>query len=105
MPDDTATPSIPEAATKGANSAPTTSTDALPHVWRTLEAEGRLSDTLGTEVSTPEGRIEEEAASPDVPSIVAGPNLEPVSDQERAETLKTRLPGDTSSDPHTDLPS
>jgi hypothetical protein len=73
--------------------------DAIRHVGRTLEAEGIFLPTG----ELPENRIENERLT-DAATI--GDLTEDEFDREAdalgAEPLLTRLPGDTSSDPHTD---
>lgn len=75
-------------------------TDAIRHVGPTLEAEGLFVPTG----ELPENRIENEAVTGTVNVRAA---TEDVYDREAeamgAERLKTRLPGDRSSEPHTDL--
>jgi hypothetical protein len=74
--------------------------DAVRHVGPTLEAEGVFLPTG----ELPENRIENEALT-DTVNVRAA--TEDAYDREAeamgAEPLKTRLPGDRSSDPHTDL--
>ena len=93
-----------------------TSTPAVRHVGRTLEADETYADTDQVASGlTPEAQIGRIGAPPestmgrgatdlsadvsstdDAAKARIGRNAEP-------EALKTRLPGDTSSDPHTDL--
>ena len=73
--------------------------DAIRHVGPTLEAEGTFlpSDELPENVIEREGLIEggtRVAAAED--------EYDREADAMGAERLQTRLPGDTSSDPHTD---
>lgn len=73
--------------------------DAIRHVGPTLEAEGIFVPTG----ELPENRIENEAVAG------AGDIRDTTDEYDReaeamgAEALRTRLPGDTSSDPHTDV--
>lgn len=71
--------------------------DAVRHVGKTLESEG----TFLPSGELPENRIETEGL---VDARDAGTGNEDEYDREAdamgAERLKTRLPGDTSSDPH-----
>jgi hypothetical protein len=76
------------------------------HVGPTLEAEGKYDDVLGTGLPTSESQIESDASA-DTLTVrtihedrqrLSARNIEPVP-------LKTRLPGDTSSEPHTDVGS
>jgi hypothetical protein len=74
--------------------------DAVRHVGPTLEAEGVFIPTG----ELPENRIENEAMTG---TVNARAVTEDAFDREAeamgAERLKTRLPGDRSSDPHTDV--
>lgn len=88
-------------------SDPEVSVPAIRHVGPTLESDPEYLEMAGYGGPTPEAQIAEGTASiPDL-SEVTGEGLDPVSGQtmnaNRPEPLKTRLPGDTSSDPHTDL--
>ncbi|HLJ78265.1 MAG TPA: hypothetical protein VKT75_12665 [Acidobacteriaceae bacterium] len=73
--------------------------DAVRHVGKTLESEGVYvpSDEL------PENRIEMEGMTEtvDMNAVTADP-YDREANAMGAERLRTRLPGDTSSDPHTD---
>lgn len=74
--------------------------DAIRHVGPTLESEGVFipSDEL------PENRIADEAQTEAVDIRAATQDqYDREADALNAEPLLTRLPGDTSSDPHTDL--
>ena len=73
--------------------------DAIRHVGPTLEAEGTFLPTG----ELPENRIENERLT-DRPSLaeIAKDEYDREADAMGAEPLLTRLPGDTSSDPHTD---
>jgi hypothetical protein len=81
---------------------------AVRHVGRTLESDPEYIDLPSTGYPTPEAEIAAEAATaePDIRAVVDD-GFDPISGRERtgaeAEPLKTRLPGDTSSDPHTDV--
>ncbi len=79
------------------------SVDAVRHVGRTLESEEERPYVPKTDQLSPEEQV---AAEPDL-------NIETIADSgggkpelrkgAEPEPLKTRLPGDTSSDPHTDV--
>ncbi len=102
-------------AAKSPSQAPASSSvnAATRHIGPTLESEGNFADVLGTELplnQSPSSGAEQEGAGgldlrtlaqdradPDASAV--GPNLP----GNEPEPLKTRLPGDTSSDPHTDL--
>jgi hypothetical protein len=73
--------------------------EAIRHVGPTLEAEGTFLPTGGL----PENRIEREQLvdAADVRAITED-EYDREADALGAEPLLTRLPGDTSSDPHTD---
>ena len=88
---------------KPSNPPDSQSVDAVRHVGRTLESEEQRPYVPKTDQLSPEEQV---AAEPDLnietvadsgegkPELRKGPEIEP---------LKTRLPGDTSSDPHTDI--
>ncbi|HZP07691.1 MAG TPA: hypothetical protein VFB43_22530 [Terracidiphilus sp.] len=85
------------------------SVPALRHVGPTLESDPNyVEPTSPTGYSTPEAQIAAEGGTivPDLHGIV-DEGFDPLSGQEspeaQAEPLKTRLPGDSSSDPHTDV--
>jgi hypothetical protein len=73
--------------------------DAIRHVGPTLEAEGIFLPTG----ELPENRIENERLT-DAATIreITEDEYDREADALGAEPLLTRLPGDTSSDPHTD---
>lgn len=73
--------------------------DAIRHVGPTLEAEGTFLPTG----ELPENRIEKERLT-DGPTLrdLAKDEYDREADAMGAEELVTRLPGDSSSDPHTD---
>jgi len=75
--------------------------DAIRHVGRTLESEG----TFLPSGELPENRIENEGLtdSADIRSATED-EYDREADAMGAERLVTRLPDDTSSDPHTDPP-
>jgi hypothetical protein len=73
--------------------------DAIRHVGPTLEAEGIFVPTG----ELPENRIENEGLTETVDrNAVTADAYDREGDAMGAERLRTRLPGDTSSDPHTD---
>lgn len=84
------------------------SVPAIRHVGPTLESDPEYLELMGLGGQTLEAQIAEEAAAaePDVRDLVIE-GVDPFSGREfeagEPEPLKTRLPGDTSSDPHTDL--
>jgi hypothetical protein len=90
----------------------TTITPAIRHVGRTLESESMDNDTEGEDL-TPEAQIAKVGAPPDTTmgrgATDLSADVSSTDDAAKArrnagpEPLKTRLPGDTSSDPHTDL--
>lgn len=90
------------------SAAEDSSIPAIRHVGPTLESDPEYMTLSGTGYSTPEAQIAAEGATaePDIRAVV-DEGFDPVSGRERpgaeAEPLKTRLPGDTSSDPHTDV--
>jgi len=74
-----------------------TVTDAVRHVGKTLESEGTFLPTG----ELPENRIEAEGLTDTVNmNAVTADEWDREADAMGAERLKTRLPGDTSSDPH-----
>lgn len=75
-------------------------TDAVRHVGPTLEAEGVFLPSG----ELPENRIADEAQTPTVNvAAAAADRYDREAEALGAEPLRTRLPGDTSSEPHTDL--
>jgi hypothetical protein len=71
--------------------------DAVRHVGKTLESEGTLLPTG----ELPENRIEAEGLTDTVNmNAVTADEYDREADAMGAERLKTRLPGDTNSDPH-----
>jgi hypothetical protein len=85
------------------------SVPAIHHVGPTLESDPEFYG-LATGGQTPEAQIAEQGATavPDVREMIER-GLDPLSGLEReageGERLRTRLPGDTSSDTHTDVGS
>jgi len=74
--------------------------DAVRHVGKTLESEGTFLPTG----ELPENRIEAEGMTETVDmSAVTEDAYDREADAMGAERLRTRLPGDTSSEPHTDV--
>ena len=91
----------------------TTTTPALRHVGPTLESDPNYLETEG-EGLTPEAQIANVGAPADTTmgrgATDLSADVSSTDDLSKAriansgpEPLKTRLPGDTSSDPHTDL--
>lgn len=84
------------------------SVPAIRHVGPTLESDPQYLELVGSGGPTPEAQIAEQAAAaePDVRELIEK-GIDPLSGREveagEPEPLKTRLPGDTSSDPHTDV--
>ena len=83
-----------------------TVTSATAHVGPTLEAEGRLDDVLGDALPWAEQQPAGDESIDGLTIVKATSSGEPeeTSEAETGENLRTRLPGDTSSDPHIDLP-
>ena len=86
-----------------------TVTDATRHVGRTLESEGNFADVTGTALPIANRQPGDSAAGASDAVEIRGEDADS-SDPSTAglvssgtPALKTRLPGDTSSDPHTDL--
>lgn len=81
---------------------------AIRHVGPTLESDPEYMDLVGSGGLTPEAQIARDAATaePDTRGLVEK-GVDPLTGREvqagGPERLKTRLPGDTSSDPHTDV--
>lgn len=88
--------------------SPEVSVPAIRHVGPTLESDPEYLELAGSGGLSPEAQIAAEAATaePDVRALVEK-GIDPLSGREReageSEPLRTRLPGDTSSDPHTDV--
>lgn len=80
------------------SSSPTV-VDAIRHVGPTLEAEGTFLPTG----ELPEKIIENEGLTETVDRRAVTDEYDREAEAMGAEPLLTRLPGDTSSDPHTDL--
>lgn len=84
------------------------SVPAIHHIGPTLESDPAYLELVGSGGPTPEAIIAEEAAKaePDTRELVEM-SVDPLSGELREsvepEPLRTRLPGDTSSDPHTDV--
>jgi len=78
--------------------------DSVRHVGPTLEAEGGYDDVLGTELPTPESQIAADAGADSLPIRTVQEDRQRLSERNiDPEPLKTRLPGDTSSDRDTDV--
>jgi hypothetical protein len=76
---------------------------AKHHVGRTLESDPEYNEQPGRELAPQAGLID-----PHGNDLTASPDLRDATQRVRdeygpQEPLKTRLPGDTSSDPHTDF--
>jgi hypothetical protein len=80
---------------------------AIRHVGPTLESDPEYYAIASPGYSTPEAQIAAEAGPIDVDQRrMEEDDFDPISgrtSEDRPEPLKTRLPGDTSSDPHTDV--
>lgn len=80
---------------------------AIRHVGPTLESDPEYYAIASPGYSTPEAQIAAEAGPIDVDQRrMEEDDFDPVSGrtlEDRPEPLKTRLPGDTSSEPHTDF--
>jgi hypothetical protein len=80
---------------------------AIRHVGPTLESDPEYTNISARDYSTPEAQISAEAGRADVDQRrMEEDDFDPLSGRtfaERSEPLKTRLPGDTSSDPHSDV--
>ncbi len=92
-----------EAQQSDTHSGTRTIDPAKHHVGRTLESDPEYNDQPGRELAPQAGLID-----PHGNDLTASPDLRDATQRVRdeygsQEPLKTRLPGDTSSDPHTDL--
>lgn len=80
---------------------------AIRHIGKTLESDPEYYAVATPGYSTPEAQIAAEAGPVDVDQRrMEEDDFDPLSGRTRedwSEPLKTRLPGDTSSDPHTDV--
>jgi hypothetical protein len=80
---------------------------AIRHIGRTLESDPEYYAVATPGYSTPEAQIAAEAGPMDVDQRrMEEDDFDPLSGrtlEDRPEPLKTRLPGDTSSEPHTDV--
>lgn len=80
---------------------------AIKHIGKTLESDPEYYAVATPGYSTPEAQIAAEAGPVDVDQRrMEEDDFDPLSGrtlEDRPEPLKTRLPGDTSSDPHTDV--
>jgi hypothetical protein len=80
---------------------------AIRHIGKTLESDPEFYAVATPGYSTPEAQIAAEAGPVDVDQRrMEEDDFDPLSGrtlEDRPEPLKTRLPGDTSSDPHTDV--
>jgi len=84
-----------------------TAIPAVRHIGKTLESDPEYYAVATPGYSTPEAQIAAEAGPVDVDQRrMEEDDFDPLSGrtlEDRAEPLRTRLPGDTSSDPHTDV--
>jgi hypothetical protein len=91
-------PNLPEGATI---------IPAIRHIGKTLESDPEFYAIATPGYSTPEAQIAAEAGPVDVDQRrMEEDDFDPLSGrtlEDRPEPLKTRLPGDTSSEPHTDV--
>lgn len=91
-----------EGELRGASEIP-----AIRHIGPTLESDPEFNAVVAPGYSTPEAQIAAEAGSVDVNQRrMEEDDFDPLSGrtfEDRPDPLKTRLPGDTSSDPHTDV--
>ena len=80
---------------------------AIRHIGKTLESDPEYYAVATPGFSSPEAQIAAEAGPVDVDQRrMEEDDFDPLSGrtlEDRPEPLKTRLPGDTSSDPHTDV--
>lgn len=80
---------------------------AIRHIGKTLESDPDYYAVAAPGFSTPEAQIAAEAGPVDVDQRrMEEDDFDPLSGralEDRPEPLKTRLPGDPSSDPHTDV--
>ena len=80
---------------------------AIRHIGKTLESDPEYYAVASGGYSTPEAQIAAEAGPVDVDQRrMEEDDFDPLSGralEDRPEPLKTRLPGDTSSEPHTDV--
>lgn len=80
---------------------------AIRHIGKTLESDPKYYAVATPGYSTPEAQIAAEAGPVDVDQRrMEEDDFDPLSGrtlEDRPEPLRTRLPGDTSSDPHTDV--
>jgi hypothetical protein len=80
---------------------------AIRHIGKTLESDPEYYAIATPGYSTPEAQIAAEAGPVDVDQRrMEEDDFDPLSGrtlEDRPEPLKTRLPGDTSSNPHTDV--
>jgi hypothetical protein len=80
---------------------------AIRHIGKTLESDPEYYAVAAPGYSTPEAQIAAEAGPVDVDQRrMEEDDFDPISGrtlENRPEPLRTRLPGDSSSDPHSDL--
>ncbi len=80
---------------------------AIRHIGKTLESDPEYYAVATPGYSTPEAQIAAEAGPVDVDQRrMEEDDFDPLSGrtlEDRPEPLRTRLPGDSSSDPHTDV--
>jgi len=80
---------------------------AIRHIGKTLESDPEYYAVAAPGYSTPEAQIAAEAGPVDVDQRrMEEDDFDPLSGrtlEDRPEPLRTRLPGDSSSDPHSDV--
>lgn len=80
-----------------------TSVPAVRHVGRTLESDPRYDAVLERGGSSPEAQVAADLREAQEAGTAYETNAGQPIDPGQPEPLKTRLPGHTSSDPHTDV--
>lgn len=97
----------PSQSIQSNDQASNSGTSGVRHVGKTLESDPEYND-MPSRAMAPEAGLIDRSGN----DLTANPNIRAGSDQlagteiaraGTSEPLKTRLPGDTSSDPHTDL--
>lgn len=90
------------------SASPDAAVQGVRHVGRTLESDPEYNEQPSRALAPAAGLLSRSGNDPSAsPTMRAGSfpenGLELTDSGERVERLKTRLPGDTSSDPHTDV--